>query len=107
MDAFLSPADDVKAMAAAIARERGWPDEWLNDKVLMYKSHYDTEDDWKVLLVDGNVTVRVASAELLLAMKLLAGRGQRDGNDIDQTPPCLRREQCRGGRGGLRALLPE
>lgn len=83
IDALLHPAEEVKIHAMAIARERGWPDDWLNDDVLMFMSHHDVDSDWKVLFAEGGVTVQVASAELLLAMKLLAGRGRRDSNDID------------------------
>jgi hypothetical protein len=84
VDCLLSPADHIKAVAAEVARVRGWPPDWLNDKVVMFQSHHDSEGDWKTVLVEGAVTVRVASAELLLAMKLLAGRGKRDGDDIEQ-----------------------
>ena len=84
VDCLLSPADDIKAVAATLGRERGWPADWLNDKVVMFQSHHDTDADWKTILAEGDVTVRVASAELLLAMKLLAGRGRRDGDDIQQ-----------------------
>jgi hypothetical protein len=33
VDCMLSPADDIKAVAAKIGSERGWPADWLNDKV--------------------------------------------------------------------------
>jgi hypothetical protein len=83
VDCMLSPADDIKAVAAEIGSERGWPADWLNDKVITYQTHHNTEADWRTVIVEGDVTVRVASAELLLAMKLYAGRGRRDGDDIE------------------------
>ena len=84
VDCLLSPAEEIKAIAAEVARDRGWPEDWLNDKVIMYQSHHDTDSDWKTLLDEGGVTVLVASAQLLLAMKLHAGRGRRDGSDIEK-----------------------
>ena len=40
------------------------------------------EWEWKVVIRRGDVTVRVAPADVLLAMKLRAGRGVRDADDI-------------------------
>ncbi len=47
-------------------------------------SHYDTDADWDVFTDENDVTVLVARAPLLLAMKLYAGRGRRDAADIDR-----------------------
>ena len=49
----------------------------------MWASHFDTEGDWEIHLAREQVTIRVAQPSLLLAMKLLAGRGLRDAWDID------------------------
>ena len=49
----------------------------------MYASHYDHLADWTVMWERGDAAVLVAPSDLLLAMKLLAGRGRRDGADID------------------------
>jgi hypothetical protein len=35
VDCLLSPADDIKAVAADLAHAHGWPEDWLNDKVVM------------------------------------------------------------------------
>ncbi len=55
----------------------------LNNAVKMWASHFDTDGDWETHFAREQVTIRVARAPLLLAMKLLAGRGQRDAWDID------------------------
>ncbi len=83
VDAVLHPAELVKEAAAEIAARNGWPVDWLNDRALAYMSNYDTEGDWRVLMSRGGVTVWVASAEMLLAMKLWAARGRRDHDDLD------------------------
>lgn len=56
--------------------------DWLNTKAVMFQSHYDDPADWSVVIQDGDVKLSVASAQLLLAMKLLASRGSRDAEDI-------------------------
>ena len=49
----------------------------------MWVSHHDTDADWEIRFITGDVSVQIAQPPLLLAMKLLAGRGQRDATDID------------------------
>jgi hypothetical protein len=83
VDALYGSDPVVEAAASEIARRRGWPDNWLNDNVKQFASHYDTNDDWIDFKVRDGVTLRIAGAELLLAMKLLASRGVRDSQDID------------------------
>lgn len=81
VDAYLYPSDDILKVAAEIAVERGWKDDWLNSKALAFQSHHDRDLDWQVIFEEGDVSVKVASPELLLAMKLLASRGSRDAPD--------------------------
>ena len=47
----------------------------------MYAPDYGAPQ-WKPVLVEGDVVFSVAPADLLLAMKLRAGRGRRDAGDI-------------------------
>ncbi len=83
VDAGISPADDVLAASRALAQERGLPDDWLNE-VKMFMPHDGIrETEWKEIIARGRVSIRVAPAEVLLAMKLLAGRGRRDAEDIE------------------------
>jgi len=70
--------------ARRVGAARNWPVTWLNDAVKMYVSHYDTASDWDIRIGGEGVVVRVGRAELLLAMKLNAGRGRRDAGDIDR-----------------------
>jgi hypothetical protein len=83
VDAIYGSAPEVEVAAKQVARRRGWPDDWLNDKVKLFTSHFDGPEDWVSFDVRDGVEVRVADAPLLLAMKLRAARGRRDAADID------------------------
>ena len=84
VDALHPPTREFADIVQRIADRRGWPDSWLNDAVRGFVSHHDTDGDWEALDDDGVVTVLVARPQLLLAMKLLAGRGTRDREDIER-----------------------
>ena len=84
IDALGSSTPAVRAAAIRIAESRNWPETWINDAVKMYMTHHDTDDDWELRVEEQRVVILVARPELLLAMKLLAGRGRRDGEDIER-----------------------
>jgi hypothetical protein len=83
IDAFYGGDVAVCEAAKDIAARRGWPENWLNDGANQFRSHFEQPDDWMELTVKDRVVVRIASARLLLAMKLRAARGLRDSDDID------------------------
>jgi len=83
VDASLYPAPEILEHARRIAERRGWPDTWLNNDVRMHCSDYDHLAVWTTIIERETVVVQVAPADLLLAMKLKAGRGSRDAGDID------------------------
>ena len=56
--------------------------DWINDAVAAYVP-FETRDMWIEIITIDSITIRVASAELLLAMKLKADRGMRDRGDIE------------------------
>jgi len=62
----------------------GFPDDWLNDNASMFIPDNLSSDisSWKHLLTVGGVTIVIAPPDVLLAMKLLAGRGRRDIPDL-------------------------
>ena len=82
VDALISPAVPVLEVAQQIARERGWQDDWPNDAATMFLP-LGGERRWDPVVREGAVIVEVASAEMLLVMKLNAGRGRRDSDDIE------------------------
>jgi hypothetical protein len=84
IDALYASSPEVKAAIERIAEARNWPRTWLNDAVKMYVSHYDDAADWTLRTEEGGVVILVARPKLLLAMKLRAGRGRRDAEDIDR-----------------------
>lgn len=81
IDAVLTPVDPVLEVVAEIAAEQNLPADWLNNKALGYVPFVGLHD-WVEVFRDGDVSVSVARAELLLAMKLAADRGRRDADDI-------------------------
>jgi hypothetical protein len=84
IDALHAPSPEFTDAVVCVSEKRGWPTTWLNDAALMFASHHDTPDDWDTLIDREGVVIQVAGIRLLLAMKLLAGRGRRDAQDIDR-----------------------
>jgi hypothetical protein len=83
VDALYSSTPEVESAVRKVSAAKRWPETWLNGAVKMWASHCDTDADWEVRFIRGDVTIQVAKPPLLLAMKLLAGRGLRDLTDID------------------------
>ena len=83
IDALYGSSTEVKAAVERMAEARNWSPTWLNDAVKMYISHRTTDADWELGIDEGDVTILYARPRLLLAMKLRAGRGIRDAEDID------------------------
>lgn len=90
VDTWIACSDAARALidraVADIAHERGWPEDWLNDRV--QRNGFIPEDavrerDFTLVVREGAVGVHAASDELLFAMKLRAGRGRRDFDDLD------------------------
>jgi hypothetical protein len=85
----ITPGNDeaVAAAAARVASRRGWDPEWLNfavERTGAVPTFGDRVVEWETIYDHGNVVIRVASPEALLAMKLRANRPGRDTNDIRQ-----------------------
>lgn len=82
VDAAISPAAPVLEVARQMAAEHGLPSNWLNQGALAFVPPVGS-GDWRDVVRRGDVVVQIASAELLLAMKLYANRGIRDTDDIE------------------------
>ena len=75
----------VLSEAALVARRNpGFRDDWLNDAARMFLPDGVGSDpaQWSLLFERAEVRIVIASAEVLLAMKLHAGRGRRDLPDL-------------------------
>ena len=80
LDAVFIPTSVVRAAAAAVAERRGQEADWLNDAV---KGFLPGPDPESIRFYEGDaLTVDVASARYLLAMKLFASRVEADAKDI-------------------------
>ena len=81
IDAVIIPAGVAADIVTDLANERGLPENWLNDAALGYIPPVGP-DDWVEVIHRGGVRVSIGSVQMLLAMKLRANRGIRDGDDI-------------------------
>lgn len=80
LDAVFLPTDIVRAAAAVLAERHNLPADWLNDAV---KGFLPGPDPAATRYFDADhLTVDIASAEYLLAMKLFASRVETDAEDI-------------------------
>lgn len=77
--------EQVVDVVKQIAIRRRWPDDWLNEKAVMFipEGVGVGPHDWRPTLEVGKVRVFVAQPMMLLAMKLRAGRGRRDLPDLE------------------------
>ncbi len=82
IDALLPQNPQVTEVINEIALQENLPSNWINDAVKAYVP-FETQSMWVELFTVGGITIRVATADLLLAMKLKADRGMRDRPDIE------------------------
>jgi hypothetical protein len=81
IDARIQPAEPTIEIAERIAARHDWPADWLNTKAAGFIP-IARDAEWEAIYDDGTVSVWVASASALLAMKLRASRAGRDTDDI-------------------------
>lgn len=82
IDAIFRPASEVRAAAARVAAAHDdVPEDWLNDGVKGFLPAVEDPHP-SILFERPSLSVSVAGAEYLLAMKLLASRVARDDDDI-------------------------
>jgi hypothetical protein len=82
IDALLPNDPRVSDVIAEIAATERLEGNWINDAVKGWVP-FEIEAQWIELFREGNMIVRIATAELLLALKLRADRGRRDRSDIE------------------------
>lgn len=82
IDALLPSDLRISEIIAEIAVDENLDKNWINDAAKAYVP-FETEAQWVDLYRVGGILVRIATAELLLAMKLRADRGFRDRLDFE------------------------
>jgi hypothetical protein len=82
IDAVLSPAGPILAVAAQIAAEHNLEPDWLNNKAQGFLPPGDLEETPDLVQQHNGVTIHAATARVLLAMKLRASRPAKDIDDI-------------------------
>ena len=85
VDGPITPPEAVAAAASAVARDRSWPTDWLNDKARMFvPDGMGRSAEWITLYDQDEILIQAASPAMLLAMKLRAfeKRGPRDAGDV-------------------------
>src|SRR5947209_1483852 len=80
IDAIVAHTEEVFAAAREVGVELDLPEEWLKDTAAAFLPDVQL-DNGLVVFESPGITVRAAPAEVVLAMKLLAGR-TKDLDDI-------------------------
>ncbi|AYF97383.1 hypothetical protein [Protaetiibacter intestinalis] len=84
IDARIHLAAELQPIIDEIANQRGWMRGWLNSAAEKFIPGYGSPVEWVPVLDDQSVSVWIAPADTLLAMKLKAmeGRRGRDEDDV-------------------------
>jgi hypothetical protein len=82
LDAVFVPKREIYEEAAALARERGLPVDWLNDSVKRLMPDREQPIEGTSSFAAPGIRVGVASPEYLFAMKAMAARQEADGDDL-------------------------
>ncbi|NMO00442.1 hypothetical protein HH308_04345 [Gordonia sp. TBRC 11910] len=89
IDGQFVPRDLVLEQARSVARERGLPDDWLNDAVTQMHMPPTADSHPHSMRIGQALTVEIASADYLLAMKAMSSRFS--GGDLDDAVVLCRR----------------
>lgn len=82
IDALFPCHPDVARIIEEISLEEGLESDWINDAAIAWVP-FESKELWIELYRIDGIQIRIASADLLLAMKLKADRGVRDRSDIE------------------------
>ncbi|EKD41582.1 MAG: hypothetical protein ACD_73C00644G0002 [uncultured bacterium] len=87
VDGFFEPTSKIRQAVARVALKAGVDENWLNDGVKGFLSNKGTFDPYLEL---GNLSVFVARADYLLAMKCLAMRLGEEFHDLEDVRYLIR-----------------
>ena len=82
IDAVITPRAEILKIVAEVARRRNLTDDWLNSAAAMYVPPWPDDPNPRVIISTERVQISIASAEMLLAMKIHASRGRQDIDDL-------------------------
>lgn len=82
LDAVFVPKAEIYEEAKRMAKDRGLPDDWLNDAVKALLPDRSEPIEGSTSFTTRGLHVGVASAEYLFAMKAQAARQETDGDDL-------------------------
>ena len=75
VDVIIRPPEVGRRLAAVVAKERGWHDDWLNDDVRQFISPVETRHAWTPPGLNAPaLKISKPTAKYLLAMKVMACR---------------------------------
>ncbi len=85
VDAIIHPPAIGRRLAAKVAQEMRWHDEWLNDDVRFFVSTAETRQSWKPTGLNAPyLKISRPTAKYLLAMKVMACRKALPGYKGDE-----------------------
>jgi len=82
IDAVITPRGEIMPVVLEIARRRNLTDDWLNSAAAMYVPPWPEDPNPRILISTEHVQISIASADMLLAMKIHASRGRQDIEDL-------------------------
>jgi hypothetical protein len=82
IDAALTPRKEIMEVASEVARRRKLTDDWLNASAAAFVPPWPDDPNPMVVVASEKVQISIASAEMLLAMKIHASRGRQDFEDL-------------------------
>ena len=82
IDAVIIPRSEILQIVAEVARRRDLTDDWLNSAAAMYVPPWPDDPSPRIIISTEKVQISIASAEMLLAMKIHASRGRQDIDDL-------------------------
>lgn len=82
IDAVITPRNEIMPVVIEIARRRNLTDDWLNTAAAMYVPPWPDDPNPRIIVSTERVEISIASADVLLAMKIHASRGRQDIEDL-------------------------
>lgn len=83
IDARVNRWDEISPIVEEISRENLWVENWFNVEASQFVPSWGKDAEWELIYSSAGINIYVASAEVLLMMKLAASRRGRDYLDAE------------------------